>query len=64
MSMPYMTEETRMQILNLINKKFYVHKSFDIQSDLEFLPYIPATSNFTPTIKNPISNSSINRDEW
>lgn len=45
---PYMPNElqnelTKAQMLSILNNKFYIHKSFDIQSDMEFLPYIPAS---------------------
>lgn len=43
-------ELSKAQMLSIVNNKFYIHKSFDIQSDMEFLPYIP-----TPA-PNPKSN--------
>lgn len=34
-------ELARIQMLKAVKTQFYIHKSFDIQSDMEFLPAIP-----------------------
>lgn len=36
------SDATKLQMLKSIKTKFYIHKSFDIQSDMEFLPAIPS----------------------
>lgn len=40
-----MNEVTKAQVMTIISNKFYIHKSFDIQSDMEFLPNIPNVPN-------------------
>ena len=40
-------ELKRMQAFKTIKAKFYIHKSFDIQSDMEFLPAIPSETSTT-----------------
>lgn len=37
-----LADAAKMQVLKSIKTKFYIHKSFDLQSDLEFMPYIPS----------------------
>lgn len=39
-------DAAKLQVFKSITRNFYLHKSFDYQSDLEFLPYIPAESAF------------------
>lgn len=46
-------EIARSQMLQSITRKFYLHKSFDLQSDLEFLPSIPADQNFSGIAQAP-----------
>lgn len=46
-------EIARSQMLQSITRKFYLHKSFDLQSDMEFLPSIPAEQSFPGSSKGP-----------
>lgn len=38
---PPVSDLARFQMLKAVKTQFYIHKSFDIQSDMEFLPTIP-----------------------
>lgn len=46
---------SRIQLLKAIKNKFYIHKSFDFQSDLEFLPSLPIDASK----KNQITNNHL-----
>lgn len=45
----YQAELSRNQMFGVINNKFYMHKSFDAQSDLEFMPSLPTKVPVTAT---------------
>lgn len=46
-SSPTPLEMKKLQAFKSIKAKFYIHKSFDIQSDMEFLPAIPSETSPT-----------------
>lgn len=41
------SDAAKLQVFKSITRNFYLHKSFDYQSDLEFLPAIPSESAFS-----------------
>lgn len=54
-------DAAKLQILKSIKTKFYIHKSFDIQSDLEFMPHIPSEMTNDRNYKKPINSFAFNQ---
>lgn len=54
-------DAAKLQILKSIKTKFYIHKSFDVQSDLEFMPHIPSEMTNDRTCKKPNNSFAFNQ---
>ncbi|ODV79426.1 uncharacterized protein CANTADRAFT_6552 [Suhomyces tanzawaensis NRRL Y-17324] len=54
-------DNQRLQAYKGIMNKFYMHKSFDVLSDMEFLPAIPGDGSVlsTPTLSPPLLNTPV-----
>lgn len=54
-------DAAKLQILKSIKTKFYIHKSFDIQSDMEFMPHIPSETANDRNYKKPNNAFAFNQ---